>query len=197
MMQEWGLTQEGLGDLCGIKRGTVGTIVNGKTVPDVEALAALKRAKPKLSWDWLLLGKGEMMEGGPEQPYKEHLRAAAALSAEMAKPSKAPETAPVEAGASSTAQRGQVVEHADTVLKLATVEAENGQLRQRLEDAREEILWLRGKSPASSNAAAPASLPALPAPNAIGYHACAERRAAEFDEYVAVRQEEGGVAELV
>jgi transcriptional regulator with XRE-family HTH domain len=64
LLKEWGLTQEEMGNLCGIKRGTVGTIVNGKTIPDADALAELLRRKPELSPDWLLMGEGEMLRGG-------------------------------------------------------------------------------------------------------------------------------------
>jgi transcriptional regulator with XRE-family HTH domain len=64
LMQEWNLTQEELGILCGLKRGTVGTIVNGRTTPDVEALVRLKQARPEINWDWLLLGTGPMLRDG-------------------------------------------------------------------------------------------------------------------------------------
>ena len=64
LLEVWGLTQEELGNLCGIKRGTVGTIVNGKTTPDANALAELLRRRPDLSPDWLLTGTGPMLRGG-------------------------------------------------------------------------------------------------------------------------------------
>lgn len=64
LLEVWGLTQEELGALAGLKRGTVGTIVNGKTTPDVEALVALKKSKPALNWDWLLAGEGEPFRDG-------------------------------------------------------------------------------------------------------------------------------------
>ncbi|GAB3303428.1 helix-turn-helix domain-containing protein [Hymenobacter tenuis] len=64
LLEVWGLTQEELGNLCGIKRGTVGTIVNGKTTPDADALAELLRRKPDLNPDWLLMGNGPMLRDG-------------------------------------------------------------------------------------------------------------------------------------
>ena len=64
LLEVWGLTQEELGSLCGIKRGTVGTIVNGKTTPDANALAELLRRRPDLSPDWLLTGTGPMLRDG-------------------------------------------------------------------------------------------------------------------------------------
>jgi transcriptional regulator with XRE-family HTH domain len=75
LMQEWSLTQEELGNLCGIKRGTVGTIVNGKTTPDVGALVELKKARPELSWDWLLTGAGEPFTGERRLSSVAHTRA--------------------------------------------------------------------------------------------------------------------------
>ena len=64
LLAVWNLTQEELGNLCGIKRGTVGTIVNGKTIPDADALGALLRKKPDLNPDWLLTGTGAMLRDG-------------------------------------------------------------------------------------------------------------------------------------
>lgn len=176
-------TQQQIADLLQIARPTAGTIVRQEREPSFADVGRLKAEHDEVNVDWIFTGKGEALS--------KHKPATAAPPAAETGPDTTP-AAPARA-----ANRGQVVEHADTVLKLASAEAENLQLRERLDDAKAEILWLRGKSPASSHAAAPANLPALPAPNAIGYHACAERRAAEFDEYVAVRQEEGGVAELV
>lgn len=170
------------------------------SLPSAPSMRYIQIAYPDISPDYILFEEGGMYKDGHA------LTALSAVAHKAAESSRASSVATV-----SNAGGTQVVEHADTVLKLAETEqklveaekqlsgvtAEKDQLSERLKDAKEEILWLRGKSPASSDAANPTALAPLPAPNAIGYHACAKRRAAEFDEYVQVRQEEGGVAELV
>lgn len=166
LLEVWGLTQEELGNLCGIKRGTVGTIVNGKTTPDVEALVLLKRNKPALSWDWLLAGVGEPFEG-KEMPT-------------TAKPTGRP--API------ATEPGQV----DFVNKYITrLENDLDAAAEREAYYQARIQELLGKPSGNSEAAGP--IPALPPVHGMVPTACKampEAKTVDFRAWVAAKERE-------
>jgi transcriptional regulator with XRE-family HTH domain len=136
---EWreykGITLAEMARITGVSKSTINTVEqSGSSNPSYDTITKVLGSFPDLSPDWLLLGNGPMLRGGREL---------------TPAPTVAAEPAPRYTSAEET------VEEANTLIKLAETEADNRQLRQRLEDAREEILWLRGKSYPSSYAAAP------------------------------------------
>ncbi len=192
------LSQKEFGQRIGLSQTAVTALESGQSEPRLSTFNSIVE-KFEVNPDWLRTGKSSLV-----------------FTTDPSKPVGCvdPEPEPPAGTPAMRVNRGQLVEHADTVLllseteqklveaekELTGVKSENQQLAERLKDAKEEILWLRGKSLASSPAADFATLSPLPAPNAIGYHANAERatRAEAFDAYVATRQEQGGVvAELV
>lgn len=138
-LQEWrefkGLSLTELFRLTGIKVTTLSTAESAAgSNPSYDTITKMLAAFPDLSADWLLLGKGPMLKDGR------------ALT-----PAPAP-TPATEKPRYTTA--AETVEEAGALVKLAATEAENIQLKERLEDAKAEIAWLRGKSQPSSYAAA-------------------------------------------
>jgi transcriptional regulator with XRE-family HTH domain len=51
----------------GVQRSTFSHIINGRNKPSLELITKLKKQYPDLSFNWLLLGKGEMYESQPPQ----------------------------------------------------------------------------------------------------------------------------------
>lgn len=128
---------------AGVKPSAIYGLESDANKPSIETVAMLRQSFPDLNTEWLQFGDGPMYKG-----------------AELAPASGQPEATPPAGGSTAgTPLRytsGEAtVEEASTLIKLAEAEAENRQLLQRLEDARGEILWLRGKSTPSSYAAAP------------------------------------------
>jgi transcriptional regulator with XRE-family HTH domain len=158
-----GLSQTAFAEQCDLEQGNITQMEKG-TEPKQSNVAKIISGYPDLSPDWLLLGTGPMLRDNrtltPEPAYRKQLHDLAAQVAATSTP---------EAGTPARGNHGQVVEHADTVLllseteqrlietekELTGVKSENQQLNERLQDAKEEILWLRGKSTPSSYAAAP------------------------------------------
>jgi transcriptional regulator with XRE-family HTH domain len=136
---EWreykGMTLLEMARATGISKTTLnGAEQSGSSNPSYDTISKLIAGFPDLNPDWLLLGTGPMLRDG---------RTLTPVVTEEKTP--APRYTSGEA----------TVEEASTLIKLAEAEAENRQLLQRLEDAKGEILWLRGKSTPSSYAAAP------------------------------------------
>jgi transcriptional regulator with XRE-family HTH domain len=126
------LSQAAFAEQCGLEQGNITQMENG-TEPKQSNISKLISGFPDLNAHWLLTGAGEMLADG-------RTLTAVATKAE-----------PVKAALLSASE---TVEEASAIVKLAQVEEANRQLRERLEDAKEEILWLRGKSYPSSYAAA-------------------------------------------
>lgn len=116
---------------AGLAPQLISNLCGGYSMPSGETLVALATTYPKFDAMWLLTGKGSMLRDGKV----------------LAPPAEAAEPRPDFTTAAGT------VEEAGAVLRLARSETENEQLRQRLEDAKAEITWLRGKSFPSSDAA--------------------------------------------
>ena len=143
-----GLSQTAFAQQCGLEQGNITQMEKG-TEPKQRNITKLMTGFPDLSPDWLLLGIGSMLRDG---------KALAPLTRVKDDPPVVSEMQPDYTSAAST------YEEASALVKLAKVEATNEQLEIRLKDAQEEILWLRGKSSPSADAAGPGPTPPRPAP---------------------------------
>jgi hypothetical protein len=124
-------TQQQIADLLEIARPTAGTIVRKEKDPSFASIAKLKEQHPEVNMDWVFSGAGTAL-----------LTPVAQLPTQVSEPAPRFTTA------------AETVEEASAIVRLAVIEAENAQLRERLQDKDAEIAWLRGKSTPSSYAAA-------------------------------------------
>lgn len=124
------LSQAAFAERCGLTQGNITHMEGGKE-PLQSNVGKLIAGFPDLNPDWLLLGTGPMLRDG-----------------RTLTPAPVAEPKPRYTTAADT------VEEASALVRLAATEAENNQLKERLDDAKAEIAWLRGKSTPSSYAAA-------------------------------------------
>lgn len=142
------MKQQDFCEYTGIKQQTVSGIETGRSEPSTALLQMLFLKFPDLNPDWLLLGTGPMLRDG-----RALVPAAGADTPTPTPDPPAPTRARFTSGSAT-------VEEADTLVELARAEEANKQLRERLEDARQEITWLRGKSTPSLYTADPMQLTA-------------------------------------
>lgn len=55
-------TQQEFADFIGVAPATLSSIFTGRTRPTLTIVEAIKQAMPSVSTDWLMFGKGEMIE---------------------------------------------------------------------------------------------------------------------------------------
>ncbi|WP_028122665.1 helix-turn-helix domain-containing protein [Epilithonimonas tenax] len=56
-----GLTPAEFAEEIGVQRSSISHIVSGRNKPSLDFITKVKSAFPKLEWDWLITGEGEML----------------------------------------------------------------------------------------------------------------------------------------
>lgn len=60
ILEESGLTSSDFADEIDVQRSSISHITSGRNKPSLEFITKIKSRFPKLSWDWLINGEGEM-----------------------------------------------------------------------------------------------------------------------------------------
>lgn len=55
------LTPAEFAEEIGVQRSSISHIISGRNKPSLDFITKIKTAFPKLEWDWLITGKGEML----------------------------------------------------------------------------------------------------------------------------------------
>jgi plasmid maintenance system antidote protein VapI len=155
------LNAAGLAKKLDITPQAISNYVVGRNEPGRKMMAAIIKAFPAINAVWLATGEGVPFPNGVhnekvEQPYKEHLRKAAALSAEMTKSNEAatlPASEPATTGPSSNIETVATAENILLREQVAELKADKARLLQDNGVLRDENKLLLGKPFDSSDAA--------------------------------------------
>lgn len=63
-----GFTASEFADEIDVQRSSISHIVSGRNKPSLEFMMKVKSRFPELSWDWLILGKGDLKQVQPTLP---------------------------------------------------------------------------------------------------------------------------------
>lgn len=63
-----GLTSSEFADEIDVQRSNISHITSGRNKPSLDFIIKIKERFPDLDWDWLIAGKGEMLQKKVEEP---------------------------------------------------------------------------------------------------------------------------------
>ena len=57
-----GFTASEFADEIDVQRSSISHIISGRNKPSLEFIVKIKNRFPEISWDWIILGQGEMLQ---------------------------------------------------------------------------------------------------------------------------------------